>query len=671
MRLNSIVVTGKDGLKGQTFRTDLTGADLFVGPNGAGKSTRLLAIHAGLRGLAGTPTDTVREYIGPERPRATVSLDYGDRTLSRDLEKSRGKAVAASDAMADDIAGPHLVRWDLADFVVAADTARTKLLESACNNAGEAWTEDQVVRELGKSVIEGPPAEGWTDDHQVGKLLKAVPVGPPTGRWLNDALIWTRARYTESNAAQKQAAKAVEHLQQEQQGRVSGSLADAKAAEEQARAELSQAEAALQPPAGVGDAARHQQDGDRLANEYESARNELKRRRDVLADARKRLADVPPAPTQLPERVSRDALDAATADVSRLQAALNDAKGRHLDASARVTALRELIDRISGGCVACGHADPLDLGPQLEDAMAAKRDTGWQVEDAEADLVLADRRARSEATAVSDADELRRQVLDQVKTAQAAHAAADRDVRYAEERVTEASQREQQVLARLKAWQDLPVPAATGMTDAEKSNALAVRDGARAALEQAAAHREAVVRREEREASLQRAIAQRMEAEERFAQVKALGSALGELQRKLASAAYAPIEAAANELLEAAGVGWALCIRDTSDYGVTRGEVFTHFAALSDAERAITAAAMVYAFAALTDAPWKAVILDRMEVIDEDRIGPVLQALATMVEQGRIDNFVGAFTTTSRRISAFDAVTVHYLGDDASVEEAA
>ena len=96
-------------LKGQKRSLELSGVDLFVGPNGSGKTTALLAITAGLRGLAESPSDPVKPYIGPDRE-GSAELTFDAGVVFRDLSKTRGKDATRADLDAERIAGSAAAR---------------------------------------------------------------------------------------------------------------------------------------------------------------------------------------------------------------------------------------------------------------------------------------------------------------------------------------------------------------------------------------------------------------------------------------------------------------------------------------------------------------------------------------------------------------------------------
>ena len=672
-RLQRILVAGKDGLKTQRFSVDLTGADLFVGGNGVGKSTRLLAVLAGLRGLAQSPSDSVREYLGPTRPDAVVDLVFDGRTLRRDLQAVRGKAAATADALADDIAGPHLVRWDLGDFARDSDASRAKLLERICSLSGavswecpgvQAWLVEQLDFDLVSTT------------HVAAQLLRAVKLDGDVGAWVSRAIEWARAAYTEANAAQKQATQGRQAMEAEraQASAVGGTLDAARAEVTRAERDLVDLHAQERAARQAGTTAeQHEAEGRRLAAVVAATQDAIRKGEEDLVELRRgRGASIDherPTAEAEPRREAADAARAAAADACEAAAqVLSTARGAHAAATATVTTLGALLEGAEGACRHCQGDDPLGLRARLEAARSTLEGATWALEDAVADKECAagdERRAIFEFQRCSKGLlEARAAQADQTTASQAQSATLatlEREIVVRREQL----ERDEEALI---LWQEREAPDAGGGAVPQLGPQI---EAAEVALAAAKTRLEQVSRQQEREAALQRQVGAALQAEERFAQVKALGAALKDLQARIAADAYGPIMEEGNTLLTAAGLDLRLELRSAGEYGATRGGQFIHFAALSDAERAELAAAICYAFGRLARAPWKAVILDRLEVIDEDHIGPLLRALAAAVADGRLDNFLGAFTTTSRGITAFEHITVHYLDRAATAAEAA
>jgi hypothetical protein len=147
----------------------------------------------------------------------------------------------------------------------------------------------------------------------------------------------------------------------------------------------------------------------------------------------------------------------------------------------------------------------------------------------------------------------------------------------------------------------------------------------------------------------------------RWDAVRAVGESLRDLQATIARSAYVPICAAANTLTARASLPLAVEIRSEADFGAVKPDgVYVPFWALSDSERAVVGVALAVAFARLSGAKWRVAIVDRLEALDADRLPRVLAALAALVTDGWIDNFLGAYVG---RLPAIDGVTEHRLSE--------
>jgi hypothetical protein len=130
MQLGSIRVDGADGLRGRTFHLDLSGVDVVVGANGDGKSTVLDALGAAFHGLAESPSDPLRTFVGP-LPRATVTVELAGRSFRRDLSKGhRTSAAKQATHEIGAVAGRRFLRWDLGNFAQGSDRDRQQLYDA-------------------------------------------------------------------------------------------------------------------------------------------------------------------------------------------------------------------------------------------------------------------------------------------------------------------------------------------------------------------------------------------------------------------------------------------------------------------------------------------------------------------------------------------------------------
>lgn len=646
MRLRKIIVAGADGLKGQTFEQPLSGCDIFVGPNGSGKSTRLAAVMAGLRGLATTPTDAEREYLGPELPAATVTLEFDNgRAVARDLSVGRGKAADLASALADEIAGPHLVRWDLGDFVRGTDAARTKLLDRV--GSASTWTRERAVAWLRDHLS---LAEGQA--HEIDRLTKPSKAAT-VDAWLVGAIEAAREAFTTANAAAKQSTMAADVQAAERRNRPpAADLGEARArlaTAEREAGELRALVAGAQQSSAVATAhhARGEalvRDVARLTDELAAAERALAESRIALDDIRRREVMAPGTSGDLMAHASK-LVDGARAKAAQTAAAAAELRGRlsGLEAHAPSDGRDEV-------CQHCAGVDPLDRAAGASahrDAVAALRAELDDAESAASLSAMAARRAEkahTEAVAMVNAQaQARRAWEDAERRTLSDEAASAGKVAARKTALTEAE-------ARLTAHVSEPAPQ---LQDVDETTA-ARADAADEALATARREVEEAVRQQEREGAFQRAIAAREEAKTKLAEVKEAGKALKALRELIVVETFGPLEERANELLVSAGSDLRAKFVDAATYGATRGATFIHFAALSDAERALVGASVAYALTASASAPWRAVILDRMEVIDDARIGDVVRAFERMVEGGALHNFLGAYTSTE---------TVADLGD--------
>jgi hypothetical protein len=634
LRLTQVDVVGEDGLKGQCFREHLTGCDVFVGPNGAGKSTRLLAIQAALQGLAETPADTQRVYLGPVLPNATVELlferDGEQVAFTRDLHLTQAtKEAKVRTAQAADLVGANPTRWDLDDFARGTDTTRRQVLDAVCRASGAlgAWSGLRVREEL-QAKEEAAEA--------TGRLLELLPLADvdDLGRWVPAALQWTRDEYTRTNAAQKQAEGHMKEMaKREQAAGPDGTLEEARA--ELERAEFARREAAAQVAAATAQArlvAAHASEGDRHRADVARAKAEATSAAERLAKAR----EAAPIEDRTGEaRAKRDEarrkLDAAKAGVTVARQKVEDARRVEANARGYVDTVRRLLTSTSNAgaacCVHCGAEDPLNLQAGLQAAEDAAAKAKAQVDDVLAGLKTTEFRER-QALVLHEAASAE-------LTAATTILAARVDVGQVEEAYRRASAYLEEAERRFATWAATEAPAAPAVGAVD----LAPLD---AALQAAKARVEAHVRHEALVAQAARAEGDYKAARSTWDAVRALGEELKRIQGEVAQAAYAPICEAAGTLLQRAGLDWRVEIRSESDLGAVIGGVYRPLWSLSDSERAVVGMGLALAFARLSGLPWRAAIIDRLEALDQDRLPRILRAVAELVAEGWIDNFAGA-----------------------------
>lgn len=625
-RLTRITIHGA-GFKGRPFDQPLTGADLFVGPNGSGKSSRLLAIAAIRSGLAETPTDPTREYLGPTRPAAEgVLLFEGGAEVRRDLSKGKGKDAERSSLEGERLMGGHVVRWDLADFARATDKDRASLLERVCNAAGAAgtWTGTKADAFLRKQMGIDRGA-GLAGDHPLNLALSSWSSGKPVGTWLAERAKWMDDIFTAANAAQKlatnAAAEASKHLDDVEipAGTLAAKraeLAQVKAQGEQIKADIAAAEAsqargdlasmetasravvdAEQAVTGAAEAVRVAQ----AAAERGPDGAAVTRAKAELVEARAKVLALPDPATLA------DAVAQAEADLQAKEAALASAVTRADKAAAAhrresealaaldggIGALSSLLSDAAGNCRHCDGEDPLGLGLRLETEQARRAELVEAV--ASASSVLEPRRqlvntARDAERAASRALQTAKQTAASGASTRAAAvqavATAETVVRREEAAVAFAAGVLAAAVTKAEAAQAAAaetLTAARTALDAIEARAAEssqgggalvdvgllqeTREGLLADYKRLTAEVELFVAQEVHLKNHQEAVAKREAATAHFEIVKLLKKGLNELRATVAAEAYGPIQSAADEILREAGIDMQVEFRDESDFG--------------------------------------------------------------------------------------------------------
>jgi hypothetical protein len=669
MRLLQIDVCGEDGLKGRNFREQLSGCDVFCGPNGIGKSARLIAIQAAIQGLAETPADAVRAYLGPDLPDATVELLFerdGEQVcFTRDLHaKQATKEAKIRNAQAADLVGSAPTRWDLDDFAKATDGGRRQVLDAVCRAAGALgdWTGLRVRTEL-QECEEAAPA--------VRDLLELYPLQDvdDLGAWLPTALNWAREEYTKTNAAQKQAAGHAAEAAKAAEVAVDGDL-------EEARAALAVAEDARRSGGELVAAAEaqrrlvlaHKAEGDlrhqsvaRAKSEYTAAAEANTKASDEVVAAGGRLSaamQLAPPEDRTPELRAKVAeakarLDTMKRSTTTARDGLSAARQGETRARGYVETIRKLAQATSEAgppvCAHCGGADPLGLAAGIDLAQEAVGQAAQAVEDAAARLKIAEVRER-QATMLVDAATGELTMAQVALSSRVQVAPLEEEAKRAGARLLATREAQDRAGIRLNeaekelaAWSKRPAPTepegvAVDLVELDR----AVRD-ARAVVEAHVRHAEVVRQAERAQLAADSATAA-------WDATRALGAELKRLQGEIAQAAYRPICETAGVLLDRAGLAWQIEIRSESDLGARIDGTYRPLWALSDSERALVGMSLAVAFARLSDLPWKACIVDRLEALDGERLPRVLTALGQLVAEGWIDNFVGALVGDPFRV---------------------
>jgi len=693
-----------DGLKGQMFVEDLGGVDVFVGPNGAGKTTRgILSIVSALEGLARTPTDPRRPYLGASRPENTsVVLQTSDGAeLVRDLSIVQGRRVAEVDGQARTLIGRLPTSWDLSDWSSGTAGTRGRILDDVARAGGrvERWDADTAQARV-REIMAGT---GEDDTVTVDALFACLQVHPSADdgeTWIRAASTWATDYAAARNTDQREAAGHHRGIRERAPVDAPGD-ADADAATTDAllaeRAEIKRGDDRRRQALEAQD--RSTRTGERLAAELSRLTAEGQRLAAPLAEPEAGPADAD-LQAALDRATTLHAEAAADADRAR------DAYGKASDvlpdliaaeqaASERAATTRKARDKaqaqvealevltVEDVCAHCGEADPLGVSSRLATAREA-RDAAQAAHAPAAEAarlanvarlgaLQAQTRARlalrhaeqteaRAATALTVADERLRGSGQARERAAARHAAQvdqrARDLAAARDRWTQAR-------AAVDAWQAehdaIKIPDAEDYTDrlaAIRQDLAAINERKRARLA-VSMHAEAV----------EQAAQAYTDARAAWDSARALVAALRTARDELAAAAYAPIHAAARDLLDGAGpAGLPLpYFRGLDDYGAEVKGRETPFHALSESETMITAAALVCALSSLSGQPVRLVLLDGLEAVQSDHRGPLLDALVRAQRAGLVDNVVATMATSADpeigpaeiETATVEGVTVH------------
>ena len=667
-RLTSIKVNGKDGLKGWTGEEPVAPVQIFAGPNGRGKTTRLLALTAGLRGLADSQADTTRDYIGPDAPNVVVTLgferDQKRVTLTRILSVTKTTTtehkVSTERALA--IVGPTVSRWDLGDFA-ASDKARKDILDGVVRAGGAAgaWTAERVREHLMgalevEEIVKGEPLWHLYDEHDATELSPAEWLAAAIGTATTEG---TKANwYTVSNAkrteAEATARTAAAKLEEEAP---TGTLADARLRVSGLEGELREVQTALDVADQSARAVKQRGEREAVLVRALADAQDAKERAELAiqpALVRVRGAEVQVTATfgkaeaaTLAATTAHAALPALVAAADDARAAKGEAAKAHAAAEAGVATLARLVESAGGNCRHCDGVDPIGLAEQLATAREAVVPIAEALGDATADAAIAEMHERRGRKAVTDADAVERETGRLHQDALQTLATATNDELAAKDGADRAATATTDAETRLAAHQAEEVAEVGGdlPTLQASRDALVAQlgDSAKPAQDTARWLVERHLTRSADERAHQEAIAGSEKAVDRFMRVKALGIALRELRTRISRDGFRPIEAAALPLLESSGL--ALVFRSESDFGATVGRdggAYVSFWSLCDSDRSLVAAATATALATLSGAPWRAVIIDRLEAIDPPRLERFLAGVAGLVEVGQLDNFVGA-----------------------------
>jgi len=701
------------GLKGQLFEHTLDGVDLFVGDNGAGKTTRLLSIVCGIVGIASTPTDTRRPYLESVPTDTGVTITTSDGSFTRELDQSpaTGHHKEAS-AEAHKLLGSLPVSWDLRDWSIMTKGKRSSVLDKIARAGGaiEAWDVARAQKEA-RTAEAGP----WHT-----RAVHALPSAEDGASWLAAAIAWTTdQRLHAGRAAEDAAATAKER--RFSGDRPSGEDDDARQADDLHDERARLRNAGRGRTRALAAVAEHQQRGAGLQADLQR-----------LTDEGKRLAMAEPGPSAERNPALVQAVERAKAWASEMEQrkpaeqdpklveALEQARAQlaqcpdvdcgpltkaHLQAREDLETARGLVNvaearaRMYEGakaddvCAHCGKADPLGIGPLLDEARATVTEHAARFADCDA----ADKQA-TEALEQAEAQHRQRDVASakaaraeqaiaadterKAEAAEAAHVNASQSLILAQEaldaeapaiertltswRNREATRLRQLEQARqrfaglrdtLAQWQASEPPAVPEEQD----------HGER--LMEITADLEAIqARRDERaawDAQQLRSTAAGRAAEqalELHAQVKLYLAHLIAVRDQMAEKAYGPIEAAARQLVQGREGLPVPYFRGVDSYGADCGRGEVPFHDLSKSQRTITTACLVYALAVVSRQPCRLVLLDDLENVLAPMRTPLLEALAESRAAGLVDNVVACMALEQGAdLQEIEGVRVHRL----------
>lgn len=621
-------------LKGQKKSVDLSPVVLVTGPNGSGKSTLLLAVSAGLWGLAQSPTDLQRPYIGPDRIGST-ELAFDTGTIRRDLSwGASGEKPTRAKVEAERIAGPHLIRWDLADFATVSDTNREKLLRGICGN----------IQATSLSLPDSPLKEA---------MFCANPrENQDAGVWLERSLKWAADRYTEFNSAQKTATEGAKAAgEAAEQAAPPGTLSAAKAELDRLQKEVATLRAQRQTAARDAEhvratEARRQKAAEQHAQlEEEQGRLQVAMRQGLEQPGsyRQHYQDC----LKVTEAAKAKMME-QNATVSALEQPVKALRGEVLGLDGQIAALE---GQTGVHCAHCGAADPLAISVQLDALRAQIAAKAEEIREATEDLVFA-----------QDVQTRRIQTHDAAVKAEFAaldtQRAGDAAWKAREEQQRRLSQIEAE-MAQLATEMNEAITTAPAVFDAE-----AQLYGLEEQLKAAMAAHDAHLRCSERGRVHQEALVKRAKAEADFEAIKELGKALRTLQGEVAAKAWGPLQIAANDLLAAMGSPLRASFKSAADFGATdarRDGGYASFWALSDAERATVGAALALAMVRLSSAPWRGLVVDGLEKMDPDTLEGFLSGVVEAQKQGWLHNFVGALVS-DEQLPEMDGVQQVWMG---------
>ncbi len=605
------IEVGGAGLKGETFDLDLSHPNLFLGPNGAGKTRRIHAFVAALtdwRTVPGISKDAATTILAAG-PDLTIDRHLGDETsVTVTYGRKSEKTLAKGQVLIESALGrtPALI-WDLGGLTrMSADKRRAELLRVA--EVDERMTGEGLSERLLSRLVDN--GENWLNN-----LKQAVKDACPPGTV--DAVSWTAQVRKSFGDARRSCVRELDRAQK-------------------TRRSLPNLDKADPPPGTIRDKRqtvnrlevkatdRQQRLAAAVSAEIEAVRAMESRAEEIatlnreIDSLRAEVAEYRDPAVELGEVEDlRYAVDLARENQAEAEHTFDRAKERFKREAEIVESLKK------GLCPTCGTRGD-ELGPAIVRLEFAHECTADDVQDAAASNVVA-KEAVGEAEHVLYLATQRDKHLEMASRLEAAesHLAA-------------------------MAGQDKRRPGAEDK-DALKTELAETQ----AQLAHERHQLEEMVRHEAMQAA---DLANRQTIADLESEVgawKTLESEVQDIESNLLSGARDSIMERATSVIAAVmGGGWRLGIDpQTWEIHVSPDNLPRPWKDLSDGERAIAGAGLCWAM--LARQPYRAMVLDGLGEVDDDRVARLLAWADERMRSGELHAFLGAVrcSTESNRAS--------------------
>lgn len=710
MRLTNLTADGLKNLR--DIDLEVPPLLALTGPNGSGKSALLQAIRLGVLGYdpeIGRTLAATRTLAGDDRGIAvglTFDSGFGIRRIlgkstETDVAPPAGESTEKErQARIEEETGAFPFSFDLAAFLdLSAEKRRDFLFELLPREAAdldEAMFRDWLGYEEADEVIQRGIDHLW-QHHVLGAQTAIDGLATAIDEAHAKMLQAERERQTQakiSAAADRDAADASEDVSEYDPDRLDELQVEVTTVE-QRLGEIRQAEEEAQR--------RQREHQHRLRVAYKRVDEE----EDALKALRQQLARVPDgdkdAIDQAVQRVNeaRAAVDAFDPPTEDQQATLTVMEANHAEAkealedvmreSNQVQAQREALakdvakierrlDALQDGdaCPTCGNTADLDhvrkvlrddlsdtnaqidalpsLRDQLEERFEAERAAREALEEARREIENANdaRRFRLQAELVDAQDGLA-----QLRTAADQRQSLEARIEEAERRRARAVEEMNEI--RSEDISDSPAHAAERERLAKK--AAAIREELRALQQDARADGKA-------EAERERADRERRKletAEYRAEALKAVHSGLQKLRARAIQDMVGPVEAMADEILRAIDPAKIFAFRferegkPVLEFGFEEDGVFRSYDAASTGEDAFLAVVLVAATVATVSPPWRVLMVDNVEQVDDVRRAALQEALARPEIADLFDNVILAGCCPFEAIEGWEVAAVDEL----------